>query len=193
MSTNIYEVGDDEGPSKKIYTYKYSENFKGVLYETVIINGQSLFVGLNPNAKTVEEELTVIDEINEVYRIIKPMPPQSHACRPYTFKDEAELLHYLKKAHYETIDTLYTKSKNIVTRYVAQDPRIQRLVSIDIVWSYFQDKFTAVHYDNIVGDNTSGKTATGDTIEETAYRVVATQDLRLPMCIGHLAAWNLVK
>lgn len=177
MSTNMYEV-NDENPRKKIYTYKYSENFKGILYETVIINGQSVFVGLNSDAKakTVEEELKVVDEINEVYRIIKPMPVQSHACRPYSFKDEAELLHYLKKAHYETIDTLYIKSKNIVQRYVAQDPRIQRLVSIDIVWTYFQDRFPTVHYDNMVGDNTSGKTATGDTIEETAYRTVAMQD-----------------
>ena len=176
MSSNIYETAGEDGPARRIYTYKYSENFKGILYETVVINGQSVFVGLNPDAKTVEEELSTLDEINEGYRIIKPMPLQSHACRPYQFKDLEELLHCLKKAHYETIDTLYNKSKNIVMRYAAQEPNIQRLISIDIVWSYFQDKFATVHYDNIVGDNTSGKTAAGDTIEETAYRTVSMTD-----------------
>jgi hypothetical protein len=174
MSSNIYETG--EGPSRRIYTYKYSENFKGVLYETIIIDGQSKFVGYNKEAKTVEEEPFVIDEINEGYRIIKPMPVQSHACRPYEFKNGEELIHCLKKLHFETIDTLYQKSKNIIQRYVAQDLNIQKLIATDIVWTYFQDKFSTVHYDSIVGDNTSGKTAAGDTIEETAYRTVAMTD-----------------
>jgi hypothetical protein len=49
-------------------------------------------------------------------------------------------------------------------------------LSIDIIFSYFQDKFATTHYDSIVGDNDSGKSSLGITFEALAYRPVYMTD-----------------
>jgi ABC-type oligopeptide transport system ATPase subunit len=49
-------------------------------------------------------------------------------------------------------------------------------LAADIVWSYFQDKFSTTHYVGVVGDNGSGKTTIGDTFAAIGYRVVTMTD-----------------
>jgi len=174
MSSNIFETKGKK--VEEVYAYKYSSNFTSILYETVILEGIPKFIGYNAEAKTIEEKLYIIDEIDEVQRIVKPMPKEAHACDPYEFVNAQELFLYLKKAHFESISSLYTKSKNIVQKFVIQNQHIQRLIAVDTVWTYFQDKFGTCHFLSATGDNNSGKTAAGDTFEGIGYRVVNMTD-----------------
>jgi hypothetical protein len=50
------------------------------------------------------------------------------------------------------------------------------LVGADIVWSYFQDRFSTPHYLGVIGDNSSGKSTIGDTFESIGYRPVNMTD-----------------
>jgi len=71
---------------------------------------------------------------------------------------------------------LYKKGKSIVSKYIDQDAYIINLISIDILFSYFQDRFNTTHYTGIFGDNGSGKSSIGDVVEALAYRAMNTTD-----------------
>jgi hypothetical protein len=79
-------------------------------------------------------------------------------------------------AKIESRDSLYQKSKPIVKKYNDQDDYKLVLIAADIVWSYFQDKFSTTHYDCVVGDNGSGKSTVGDTFVSIGYRPVSMTD-----------------
>jgi hypothetical protein len=66
-----------------------------------------------------------------------------------------------------------------VEEYNDQDYNKLVLITTDILYSYFQDKYATTYYDNIVGDNDSGKSSQGITIEAIGYRPVYMTD---PCC-----------
>src|SRR5206468_9218689 len=78
------------------------------------------------------------------------------------------------QAKERSIDQIYQMALSFVKTYNDQDNYIQTLMAVDIVWSYFQDKFSTTHYEGVVGDNDSGKSTVGGTFEATAYRCVNT-------------------
>jgi hypothetical protein len=91
---------------------------------------------------------------------------------PYEFQNMDQVLGYMERARKETIDSLYTQAKQIATEYNDQQGDKINLLTIDIVWSYFQDKFPTTHYDIVLGGNGSGKSSYGITFGATGYRVV---------------------
>ena len=78
----------------------------------------------------------------------------------------------MERAKNETIDSLYKHAKQITEDYNDQKKEKVVLLAIDIIWSYFQDKFPTTHYDIVLGGNGSGKSSYGITFGATAYRVV---------------------
>ena len=50
------------------------------------------------------------------------------------------------------------------------------LLSMDIICSYFQDKFSTVHYLDVKGCNGTGKSVFGDMFEALGYRTVNMTD-----------------
>ncbi len=82
----------------------------------------------------------------------------------------------MDRAANESIDSLYQKAKSIVRKYNDQDEHKLTLLASDIVWSYFQDRFSTTHYIGIVGGNGCGKTTIGDTFAAVAYRTVTMTD-----------------
>jgi hypothetical protein len=172
MKDNPFESEEDK--PKEIYTYKNGNS--GVLYETIILEGKSVFVYYDSNAQKLEEQLKFVEQIIEDNRIIKPTPRDLHVCKPYTFASAQMLLEYFQKAKNQDLDTLLVKAIKIAKRYVIQPKEVQKLLAIDTIWSYFQDIFSTTHYINATGDNNSGKTVSGNFIKSTAYRVVKLSD-----------------
>jgi hypothetical protein len=72
----------------------------------------------------------------------------------------------------ETPDTLLAKIKVQVKRFNEIDDKIATLLSANILGSYFQDRFSTVHYIIVVGTNGTGKSAFGETFECLGYRTV---------------------
>ena len=172
MKDNPFE--SEENQPKEIFTYKYGGS--GILYETIILEGKSVFVYYDSSAQKLEEQLKFVEQIIEDNRIIKPMPRDLHLCKPYTFASEQMLLEYFQKAGNHNLDSLLVKAVNIAKRYVIQPREVQKLLAIDTIWSYFQDVFSTTHYINATGDNNSGKTASGNYIKSTGYRAVKLSD-----------------
>ena len=160
------DKGREEKPLPVFPTYKYSK--LGLLHKSVIVGGLPLFIKYDfASCKFVS-----VEGIEENSRVLRPPNFEEYPYRPYEFVDAAELAEYVKRAIYETIDSLYLKALDIVKLFNDQDNYKQSIIAIDLVWSYFQDKFGTTHYLGVTGDNDSGKSSIGNTFEAVAYRCV---------------------
>jgi hypothetical protein len=160
--------------NKQIITNKYSQNRRGSLYEAVLVKDEPFFVTLDQTNQIAKSKL--VKNIVEASRTLIPPTIDEYLSEPYIFESQQEIDYYLGKARKETIFSLYKKAKSIVSKYIDQESYIHILISINIVYSYFQDRFSTVHYVGIFGGNGNGKSSIGDTFEAVAYRSYNTTD-----------------
>jgi hypothetical protein len=156
----------DEKPPCVYPTYKYSRPF---LYEAAIVDGIPYFISYG---STFDDILQFEDIKEPPSRTLRPPNRDEYSYRPYEFLNMNELRRYRKLADAESFDSILQKAISIVKKYNDQDEYKLKLLAIDIVWSYFQDKFPTTHYVGIVGDNDSGKSSIGNTFEAVGYRAV---------------------
>lgn len=163
---------------REIPTYKYSQMGKGELHEAIISNGLPFFLKYNHDLKKFE----LIAEIKENNRILKPLEREEYPYTPYEFLSLFEIDRYKDKIIGENVDVdyLFKKSKSIISKFNNQDEFKLNLVAADVLLSYFQDRFSTIHYDYIVGGNGSGKSSLGDTFGAIAYRAVIMTDPTAP-------------
>jgi hypothetical protein len=168
------QVGKDKDaqikPKLQYPSYKYSNRGKGALHEAAIVVGLPVFL------KYENSEIKTVAHIEGAVRIIRSPNVEEYPYEPYEFANIAEVQSYYERAKKESIDSLYLKAKSIVNKYNDQDENKLILLAADIVWSYFQDKFSTTHYVGVVGDNGSGKSTIGDTFEAAGYRAVNMTD-----------------
>jgi hypothetical protein len=169
-SSSSREQQKQQKPKRPYSTYKYSNKGKGDLHEAVILSGLPVFL------KYENGEIKTIQQIEESSRIIKPPNIEEYPYEPYEFVNIEEVRSYFDRAKKESIDSLFQKAKSIVLKYNDQDEHKLILLAADIVWSYFQDRFSTTHYTVIVGGNGSGKTTKGDTFAAVGYRTVTMTD-----------------
>ena len=155
-----------EPKQKEEIVYKYS---KGQLREAAIIEGKSYFMKYNQEKGFIQVEPKIMD----VTPVLRPPLAQEYPNNnPYEFKTLDEPQRYLQRALKETPDTLLAKIKTHVKRFNEIDDNTVTLLSANILGSYFQDRFSTVHYLIIIGANGTGKSAFGDTYECVGYRAV---------------------
>jgi hypothetical protein len=151
---------------KVIALSKYSFNGKGDLHEAVIISGKPYFITFT-NGKIV-----LVEQIEENTRILRPPEKEEYPYKAYEFESLEELQEIISKALNISKDELYTNSKSIFRKYVDQDEHVINLLTMDSMWTYFQDLFPATHYVECIGTNDVGKSTIGYTFEYTGYRVI---------------------
>jgi hypothetical protein len=146
--------------------YKYSNNKKCTLHESIILGGVPAFI------KYEDGEVKVVQEIKEACRIIRPPKMQDYPYLPYEFANLNEVQDCVNRSKSENIDSLYYRGKPIVEKYVDQPEIIIIGIASDIIWSYHQDLFATTHYVNVTGDNETGKSTIGHIFQCTGYRPV---------------------
>jgi hypothetical protein len=158
--------GEENKNKYSIPAYKYSNDRKGPLHESVILAGLPIFIKYeNGQVKTVEH-------IEEPSRIIRPLRKEDYPYTPYEFADINEVKQYVDKAKIRNIESLYLKAKDIVLKYIDQEEPIIIMIVADIIWTYYQDLFATTHYVNVTGDNETGKSTIGYVFQYTGYRPV---------------------
>lgn len=155
---------------REFIVHKYSNRGEIPLHEAAIIEGVPFF--LTYERGTIKS----VKQIHEPNRILRPPDPEDYPYDPYKFSNMEEVITYLDRAKRETPGSLYQKGKLFVSAYNDQDEEVTILITSVVVWSYFQDKFGTTHYDEIVGDNGSGKSTIGHTFESIGYRPVNMTD-----------------
>ena len=146
---------DEEEKLPTLTTYKYSNNGKGNLYESVLICGQPCFITYNHKSSKVE----IYPGIQQKFRILYPAEPSDYSYPPYEFASREELERVCSAANKENLDTLLSRSESIVSKYNDQDQHKITSIASDVVWSYFQDRFATTRYEVLVGGVGSGKSA----------------------------------
>ncbi|HZD83873.1 MAG TPA: hypothetical protein VE076_13455, partial [Nitrososphaeraceae archaeon] len=157
--------------TRECIAYKYSNKGKGDLHEAVILSGRPVFLKYGNNG-----EINAVEQISESSRIIRPPSHEEYPYESYEFANIGEVESYIKRVKNESSGSLYHKAKSIVSKYNDQDQHLIVLLAADIVWSYFQDRFSTTHYLGVFGDNGSGKSTVGDTFEAIGYRPVNMTD-----------------
>ena len=118
------------------------------------------------------EKIVPYQSIEEETRILRPPSLEEYPYTPYQFESLEELEEIIGDAKKQTIDSLYDRALNFIKLYNDQDEHKQILLAADVVLSYSQDRFGTTHYLGIVGDNNSGKSSIGNTLEVIMYRAV---------------------
>jgi hypothetical protein len=163
--------GKKQQPLKRQFiAYKYSNKGKGPLYEAVILAGRPVFM------KYANGNIESYDTIEEDTRIFKLPNLENYPYDSYEFENTNEIFAYLERAKKESVDSLYRQSKQIALNYNDQNRYKIQLLAIDIIWTYFQDRFPTTHYEIILGSPGSGKSSYGETFTATGYRVVNLTD-----------------
>jgi hypothetical protein len=159
---------------KTVPTYKYSSNGRGNLYESVIVDGIPLFVSFDPISKKVNTD----NSIEVSTRIFVPPELEEYPYAAYEFKSKEEIQSYANRIINEKIDLdkLFQRVYAMISKFNDQEEYKLSIISCDIIFSYFQDRFSTTHYDILVGIPGSGKSSLSDTFGAIAYRPVNMTD-----------------
>jgi hypothetical protein len=94
---------------REFLAYKYSNKKKDDLHEAAILAGKPVFLKYNSEAA---EPITVVETVEEDFRVIKPPHMENYPYAPYEFENMNEVLSYVQRARNETIDSLYSQAKH---------------------------------------------------------------------------------
>jgi hypothetical protein len=166
----------NEKKKKEEIVYKYSNKGKGELRESIILKDMPTFVQYAFIEESEKHFTKLAPVIEEQSRIIMPPHPEDYPYDPYEFRDLGEPQYYLNRALNHSIDSIYRDVKNMFTKFNDVNQNTISLLSAYTIGSYFQDRFSTIHYLMIVGDNGTGKSAIGDTFESLGYRAVSITD-----------------
>lgn len=176
LGSNNEENSNKNGQKNKKETkiFKYYSEKEQRLYESIMLSGNPCFIAYENG------ELIVTEKIVENTRTLIPFGVEDGAAKPYEFENEEEILKYIDKARNTSIGDYYKQIKYIVQKYIDQKPYVINMMTIDTLFSYFQDRFPTTHYLFFVGDIGVGKSAFGLLFEWLAYRGVNMTDPSAP-------------
>ncbi len=155
---------------QKIKVFKYYSEKDQLLYESVVLGRTPYFVF------SVNGQANIIESIEEGTRTLIPFGSDDGAAKAYEFDDIESLNELLNKVKNKSITDLYRNTKFIVKKYIDQKPRILNIITTDLIFTYFQDRFPTTHYLFFVGDNGVGKSVIGNLFELIGYRAVKMTD-----------------
>jgi hypothetical protein len=163
---------EQESIAKEEVVYKFSNKGQGQLRESAIIEGKSYFMKYYSDEEKGKHFIQVEPKVLNVTPNLRPPLRNEYAYEPYEFKTLDEPQKYLLLAMQETPDSLLAKIKTLVKEFNDVSDKAATLLSANIFGSYFQDRFSTVHYIIVVGANGTGKSAFGDTYECLGYRAI---------------------
>jgi hypothetical protein len=141
----------DKDDDKNDYpTNKYSQGIP--LAESILVNNIPYFIQIIDGGKPIYKQKIELSDIN-----IVPPERTEYLSKEYSFKTFEEVQYFVDLAKNETLDSLKTRIKNILKKYIDIDDDFINILAADIIFTYFQDKLKMTHYLLIVGDNNTGK------------------------------------
>ena len=162
---------DDKKLKKTIPIKKYSENGKGSSYESVVLGGAPKCVTWD----RLNNKLVVKDQIERTNDILIPGDTiDTQNPLPFIFETRKELEVCLEEARNWTLDKFFLQIESINRKYVDIEDHYHALLTGDMIWTWFQDKFGSTHYNILIGDNGSGKNSELLVFKFLGYRVFYT-------------------
>ena len=144
---------DNANKPHPVVAYKYSDNKRKLLHESVMLAGRPMFI------RYKNGQVKAVEQIDEGSRIVRPPSREECPYPVYEFAQLNEVEAYINRVKnlVTGIESPYSILKEIVLKYVDQEEPIIILLVADIIWSYFQDLFSTTHYIHATGGNETGK------------------------------------
>jgi hypothetical protein len=171
-NSNSNQQSKEESKTAEEVVYKFSNKGLSQLREAVIIEGKPYFIKYFCDEEKNKRFIQIQEKVTDFTPTLRPPRREEYPYGPYEFKTVDEPQRYLLAAMKETPDTLLAKIKTQVKLFNDISDKAANLLSLNIFGSYFQDRFSTVHYLFIVGANGTGKSAFGETYECLGYRAV---------------------
>jgi hypothetical protein len=115
--TNQKNVANKTDDVASVVVYKYSNDRKGPLHESIILAGVPMFI------KYEDGHVKADEHIDEASRIISPHRKEGYPYPPYEFNSVEEVQEYVNKAKSTNIESLYLKAKEIVLKYIDEEDK----------------------------------------------------------------------
>ena len=96
----------------------------------------------------------------------------------------------VKKATSLRLDDIYHMIKKFVGKYLDADDYHISIVTLSIIFTYYQDRVGTTHYLFFVGPPNCGKTNNLTLFEEMAYRCMASSGLSAANIYTFLGSWE---
>ncbi len=172
--TSIFEAEDEDGTNDKsnkvIKIFKYYSEKDERLFEAIVLEDKPTFIAYENG------ELIYTEKLIENTRTLIPFGSEDGPAKPYVFESKESLENQLRKTKGMGIADLFRIIREIVSKYVDQKPHVIDIITVDIIFSFFQDRFPTTHYLFFVGDNGVGKNVIGELFELLSYRGVKMTD-----------------
>jgi hypothetical protein len=104
----------DKENKPSIMAYKYSNNRKGPLHESVILAEYPVFI------KYENGQVKVVPHIEDPSRIIRPPRKEEYPYPPYEFANIQEVQNFINGAKSRNAGSLYLDARGIILKYVEQ-------------------------------------------------------------------------
>jgi hypothetical protein len=133
-------------------TYPINKYSQGIpLAESILVNNIPYFIQIFDGKPIYKQKIELSD--------IDIVPPErtEYLSKEYNFNSFEEVQYFINLAKQETLDSLETRVKTILQKYIDIDDDFINILAADIIFTYFQDRLKMTHYLLIVGDNNTGK------------------------------------
>lgn len=166
------EKNNNSKDKQTIQISKYYSKKEQRLYESIVLAGVPCFITYDVHS----DDLIVVDKMEEDTRLLIPYSLEDSPSITYAFDNKESLFDTIRKCKSVSISDLYRESKRIICKYIDQKPNVLKVIAVDTIFSYFQDRFPTTHYFLFVGKNDVGKSAIGHVFEQLSYRGVMMTD-----------------
>jgi hypothetical protein len=168
------------------YRPRYTDEEKNLLAEAILINKEAYWIISDNGDITVSKNPIKLNDKNR----IEPLTEEQYLTKPYRFTSEAEVQDYVKKATSLRLDDIYHMIKKVVRKYLDADDYHTSIVTLSIIFTYYQDRVGTTHYLFFVGPPNCGKTNNLTLFEEMAYRCMASSGLSAANIYTFLGSWE---
>ena len=141
------EEGSTEKKEKISYQPRLTDEKLNLLAEALLIDGEPYWLISEAGAIRVSKDAFLVGKRSKVV----PLDKEQYLTKAYSFASEEEVKHYVETASSLTLDDLYHMIKKIVRKYIDSDDFHISIVTLSIIFTYYQDRVGTTHYLLFVG------------------------------------------
>ena len=158
---------------KTSYQPRFTDERLNFLAEAILIDGEPYWLISEAGAIRVSKDAIPTGK----RRKVEPLAKDQYLTKAYSFSSEEEVKHYVELATNLNLDGFYDMIQKVVKKYIDSNRFHISIVTLSIIFTYYQDRVGTTHYLFFVGPPNCGKTNNLTLFEEMAYRCMGSSGL----------------
>ena len=168
------EGGKKQQPEKISHRSRYTDTKNNILYESILVDGKAVWLTSKNGVVDISKGPIILEADTKNKSKIEPISQEDHQTKAYSFKDEEEV-----SATSTSFDKLDNTIKKIDSKYIDADDYHVSMLTVSVIFTYFQDRVGTTHYLFFVGPPNCGKTNNLTLIQEMGYRCMGSTGMNV--------------